>query len=109
MGMLGIAIMGIRSLAVVPWEVARPLLEEMMTCVQIMPDSRNHAVKRTLIEDDIEEVKTRIKLRDAIMELHTGFSVAAHLSKLKTSQAARSNGQDTGTSAQSLDELSPVA
>lgn len=48
----------------------RPLLAQMMDCVQI----REPSVIRSLTPDDIEEVATRIFLRGEVFKLHTGFS-----------------------------------
>ncbi len=50
-------------------EDALPLLDEMMGCVQRIEQT----VTRSLVEDDIEEVSTRLKLRTAIWNLHTDF------------------------------------
>ena len=61
---------GYMNLLKIPFESAKPLLDEMMTCVQIMPSSN---VKRKLIEEDIEEVSTRLKLRKEIWDLHISF------------------------------------
>jgi hypothetical protein len=82
-GMAAIAIVGIRAILSLSFEDAEPLLDEMMTCVQIkMP-----AITRPIIEDgtegeDIEEPETRLLLRSETLELHTGFSVAALASRL---------------------------
>ena len=73
MGMAGMAEVGIRALAGRKWEVAEPLLAEMWECVQIMPDPSKPHVVRALIEQDIEEVATRLKLRGEVWKLHTGF------------------------------------
>ena len=73
MGMAAMAEIGIKALAGLKWEVAEPLLAEMWSCVQIMPDpSKTHLV-RNLIEEDIEEITTRVKLRAEVWKLHTGF------------------------------------
>ena len=79
MGMAGIAELGIRALSHLRWEVAEPLLAEMWDCVQIMPDPAKPHVIRPLIESDIEEVMTRIKIRAEVWKLHTDFlSAVAH-------------------------------
>jgi flagellar motor component MotA len=65
--------MGIKALVGLKWEVAEPLLAEMWSCVQIMPDPTKPHVIRNLIEEDIEEITTRIKLRAEVWKLHTGF------------------------------------
>ena len=77
MGMAGMAQLGIKALAGLKWEVAEPLLKEMWTCVQIMPDPSKPHVLRNLIEEDIEDVMTRVKLRAEVWKLHTGFLQAA--------------------------------
>lgn len=76
-GLAGIAALGIRALASMSFEDAEPLLDEMFACVQVQP---SHNVVRALIEDDIEEVATRLKLRAELIDLHLGFSIAARLS-----------------------------
>ena len=73
LGMAGMAEVGIKALSGLKWDVAEPLLSEMWDCVQIMPDpSKTHLV-RNLIEEDIEEITTRVKLRAEVWKLHTGF------------------------------------
>ena len=81
MGMAGIAELGIRALSHLRWEVAEPLLAEMWDCVQIMPDPAKPHVVRPLIDQDIEEVMTRIKIRAEVWKLHTDFlsAVAASI------------------------------
>lgn len=55
MGMAAMAEVGIKALAGLKWEVAEPLLAEMWSCVQIMPDSSKPHIVRNLIEEDIED------------------------------------------------------
>ncbi|MBV9527835.1 hypothetical protein [Sphingomonas sp.] len=81
-GMAGVAALGIRALASIPWAEAEPLLAEMFTCIQYVPDPSRPSIVRPLIEDDIEEVATRVMLRAEVASLHLGFSIAAELSKL---------------------------
>lgn len=76
MGFAGLIRMGITCIAKVPFAQAEPLMDEMMTCVQIMPSASNPGVVRALVEDDIEEIATRLKLRAQILSLHSGFSIA---------------------------------
>lgn len=80
LGMAGLAEVGIKKLGALPVAIARPLLEELMGCIQIIPDPRKPMVIRPLIEDDIEEVTTRIKLKWEVLKLHVDFSKAAALS-----------------------------
>ena len=87
-GLAGVASVGFQAFGGLPWELAEPLLDEMFDCVMIQP-SANPDVTRRLIEDDIEEVATRLKLRLELFELHTGFSMAAK--KLTTAFPANQN------------------
>lgn len=109
MGMAGVAAMGIRAIGGMPWTAAKPLLDEMMLCVRIQPGS-DERIKRALIDtgsdgDDIEEIGTRVQLREAWITLHTGFSIAAELSKLRTAAPETSEiGEDTGTSQPPLEQ-----
>lgn len=80
-GFAGLAAMGVRALSFLSFEAAEPLLDEMFGCIAFIPDASNPAFTRALIETDIEEVATRLKLRSAVVELHTGFSLAARLSR----------------------------
>lgn len=57
------------------------LLEELMECIKIQPD-KNKAFVRPLVEDDIEEVATRLYLKQEVFSLHTGFTFAEIKSKL---------------------------
>lgn len=82
-GLSGIAMLGIKAFAHLPFELAEPLLDEMFECVQIQPSPK---VTRALIDDDIEELKTRVLLRKEIFNLHTGFFITA--APLTQTQAA---------------------
>jgi hypothetical protein len=75
-GMAGIASAGIQALMNVDFDDAEPLLDEMLTCVQINPDPSRPAIVRNLVDDDTEEVSTRVWLRQKVFELHVGFSLA---------------------------------
>jgi len=83
-GIAGLATLGVRALAAMPYDEAEVLLAAMMACVQVIPDPSRPAVVRALIEDDIEEVGTRMLLRGEVIELHTGFSLGAVTARLKT-------------------------
>ena len=69
-GMAGLLAVGYKNLLKIPFEAAHPLLEEMMGCIQYAPSIN---IKRPLIEDDIEEAITRLKLRKAVWNLHMDF------------------------------------
>lgn len=64
-----------------PWAEVKPLLDEMFACVawkpnipQGLPTSDRH-----ILDAQIEEVATRLLLRERVLSLHLGFSVAAKL------------------------------
>jgi hypothetical protein len=78
-GMAAIAHAGLQSLQNLDFEEARPLLDEMWTCVSVIPDpKKNPSIQRPLVMnemegDDIEEITTMWKIREAIFRLHTAF------------------------------------
>jgi hypothetical protein len=69
-GLAGVASLGISSLTKVSFDSAKPLLDEMLGCVQIQPSPK---VTRPLIDDDIEEVATLLTLRKEVLSLHIDF------------------------------------
>lgn len=77
MGMAGMAKVGLEMVAKIPPEDARPLLDELMKCVQSVPNPDDQSIKRPLIDDDTEEVITRLKLRGEVFKLHVDFLTAA--------------------------------
>ena len=85
LGIVGLATYGLELLGRLPFEVAKPLLEEMFTCIQIAPNPRDPSVVRGLIEDDIEEVKTRFTLRGEVFKLHVDF-IAGVVDSISASQ-----------------------
>lgn len=85
LGMVGVAILGINVFlrGEMNFEALEPLLDEMMTCVEIVRDPRHPDVATPLVsDDDIEEVQTRLWLRSEVLRVHTGFSPADALSTL---------------------------
>lgn len=72
-GLAGVAALGIDSLTKLSFDAAKPLLDEMMACVQIQPSPK---VTRALIDDDIEEVATLLTLRKEVFNLHLSFFTA---------------------------------
>jgi hypothetical protein len=114
-GFAGIAILGLRSLMGLQYDEAEPLLDEMMTCVEFLPDPTSDAVKRPINEsaEDIEEVTTRVQLRTEVFQLHVGFSLAGALRTSPPASATTSpdssNAQTSQeTSQQSLPPVGPV-
>lgn len=98
LGMAGMIEMGVKSLTRLRWEVAAPLLAEMWECVKIIPDPTKPHVVRGLIDQDIEEIMTRVKLRLEIFKLHGDFlkAVAPSISGANPAAAAsQSNTPNT--------------
>lgn len=74
LGMAALAQLGLKCITGLKWEVAQPLLDEMMTCVQYVPDPKKIQTVRAIMTDsDIEEVLTRFRLRVEVWQLHMGF------------------------------------
>lgn len=97
-GMAAVAAMGIRAFTGMDFADAEPLLDEMFDCVQFMPDPKAPGVVRALIEDDIQEVATRLLLRSEVVALHVGFSIRDALSslgELAKNRASRSSNTQT--------------
>lgn len=108
-GWAGLAQVGFQGLTGLPWHLAEPLLDEMMPCVQIVPDYPKFNLPRAL-EDapeapgggdvDIEEPATRFQLRWEVFKLHTDFSDAAALSliaRVKAVMAAKDRESNIAT------------
>lgn len=77
-GMAGFARAGLEALNQLKFEEVQPLLDEMWTCVQIVPDPKNPNFTRKLVlneneGDDLEEIETGFTLRERIFRLHTDF------------------------------------
>lgn len=76
-GFGGLASYGLSLVGKLPFDDAEVLMEKMFECVSIIPSPANPNLTRGLVEDDIEEVATRVKLRVAVFKLHADFSKAA--------------------------------
>jgi hypothetical protein len=87
-GLAGVAAMGMKAIANLPFDSAKPLLDKMMDCVQIQPSPN---VTRELMSGDIEEVATLFTLRKKTLGLHLDFFTAAapSISGSKSTAAAR--------------------
>lgn len=77
MGIAAMAGTGLKMVSQIPPAEAKPLLDELMECVQCVPDAANQNIKRRLIDDDIEEIATRLKLRAEVFKMHVDFFQAA--------------------------------
>src|ERR1700751_4084213 len=73
-------VIGFQGLAGARWEELEPLLAEMMACVQYAP-GHGHPPQAIKTGDlcQIEEVKSFLKLRKMVLELHLDPSEAAAL------------------------------
>lgn len=115
-GMAGLAQVGMQGLTGLPWHLAEPLLNELQSCVQIIPDYPKFNMPRPLEDGegepgsgdlDIDEVQTRMQLRLEVFKLHVDFSAAAIQSlieRVKTVMAARQIGSDIETGQQQSSE-----
>lgn len=89
-GMAGVHEMGgLRLGGALHAEDVEPLMDDMMACIQRVPDPAKPDIVRALVESDIEEVGTRLRLRGEVMNLHLGFSIAGVLSTLGASVKSR--------------------
>jgi hypothetical protein len=59
-----------------------PLMDELWDCVLVVEDFGVRDLFRAGSSDDIEEPRTLIELRNEIMQLHVGFTMAASLLNL---------------------------
>jgi hypothetical protein len=92
--MAGIAYMGLRGFGKLPFEDLRELMDEMFQCVQVCR-TKDQNVCSPVIEADIEEVSTRMYLRERIFELHTGFSFAGEKRTSTSSSAPTASNQSS--------------
>lgn len=100
MGFAGAIMIGIRALSGLPWTLAKPLLDEMFQCVSYIPDPANPSMVRgsapgaigRMFEEDIEEIATRLHLREEVITIHTGFSIAGYLSKFRQALSSVQDG-----------------
>ena len=79
LGIVGVAIAGLNAFlgADVDVTAIEPLLDQMLSCLQIVRDPRRPDIVTPLTgADDIEEVKTLMWLRSEIVRVHTDFSAA---------------------------------
>jgi len=66
MGLAGVAVMGMGAITNIPYAVAKPLLDELMSCVQI----KQEKVTRAPVPEDFEEVITIFDLQREVLSLH---------------------------------------
>ena len=71
-GLSGLAALGIRALSRISFEQAKPLLDQLMSCVDVKASEK---VIRPLLNNDaeIQEVSTLLTLRKEVIKLHLDF------------------------------------
>jgi|GEM_PF-370466 len=105
-GAIGLVVVGLEALKQLPFEDLEPLMDDMMTCVSFVPDTkqvlengRPYSRRLDLGDDeddgDICEVATIFKLREEVLELHLGFSVTAALSTMAAAVTSRRQAMQT--------------
>lgn len=92
-GIIGVLFTGIKMLGNMKFEDAEPLMDTMMSCVKIMPNVQHPEVVRSLVDngtegDDIEDISTRLLLREEVFILHVGFTPADAVQKLASTASA---------------------
>ena len=105
-GMAGIAALSLKVFGHLQFTEAEVLMAEMFRCLSYIPTPDRPDITRALMEGDIEEVPTRIRLRAEVLSLHTGFSLADVLSIL-TSLRTSATSSTTQTSQEPSEPLSP--
>lgn len=74
-GMGQLAFLGLKAMGLIPQDVAEPLFDELMTCVQFQPNPQDARVMLTwdVAGSQIEEISTILKLRAEALDIHTDF------------------------------------
>ncbi len=93
-GMQAVAIAGMRGLIQIPAGEFFGLGNDLLQAVTRIRDEAHPGTASTLIEGDIEEVETRLRLKQASLEMHLGFSIAELMSKLTSVSAPRTSPED---------------
>lgn len=74
-GMAGLATLGVKFVFSLPADDAKPLLDELLACVQYVSDAGVATAILTGDGSQIEDPQTFFKLYAKVFELHTGFSL----------------------------------
>lgn len=75
MGMAGLPLVTLQLLGKLRYELAKPLLDQMLRCVQMVEPQ----MVRPLTSADVEEIATFFTLRKEVLALHVDFSAIAAL------------------------------
>jgi hypothetical protein len=89
-GMAALAHAGLKALHSMTFDEVQPLLDEMWSCVQVIPNPQLPEFVRPLVMheaegDDLEEISTIWTLRERIFRLHTDFFLKGNQSKTRQS------------------------
>jgi thiamine monophosphate kinase len=87
-GFAGLSTYGLKLISHMSFDDAESLMAEMFECISIIPDPSRNDFSRGLVEDDIEEIATRVKLRIDVFKLHVDFSKAVAPSTSAQASAA---------------------
>jgi hypothetical protein len=88
-GMALVAVLGIKLFAGLEYDRAKPLLDQMLKAVYFVPDPAKLEIRHKLLPDEIQELKTVLRLRAEFLSLHTGFSLSGALSMMKDPSETR--------------------
>lgn len=94
-GILGIALLGYQALMGAEFKAIEPLMDEMMHCVQYLPSESVRMPFSMFGDSTIEEVSTLLLLREQLLELHTGFTLAEIAQRLKEAVSAKNSSLST--------------
>ena len=75
MGFKGLMALGISALSRVRYQDGKPLLDRLMDCVTIKEKTGPRRINRA--SDDIQEVKTLLRLKTEVWKLHVNFYMGA--------------------------------
>ena len=83
LGMAALAQIGFMKMFAVSPERMKPMLSELMECVELIPNPKKPQVKISYpaLESQIEEIKTLLVLKWEVLKLHMDFSSAANISE----------------------------
>lgn len=84
-GLAGFAAEGFDSLMNLTAQDAKPLLDEMLACVKYV--HKQGSAPQTIMQGaacQIDEVKTLLRLRREVIEIHLGFSIAGMFQRSPT-------------------------
>lgn len=94
----GMASMGMKALANVSYEKAKPLYDELLSCCAVVIEGNFHDLSMDNADVHIEDVKTLFKLRMEAAKLNFDFFDFGGLSKLVMEKMTAANTTPTATS-----------